>query len=187
MPTHHDVVTLAVTDEVAVITANSPPVNALGIGVRRGLEVAFRQALEHEAVKAVVLMCTGRTFFAGADINEFGKPIESPELSDLVSRIDNFPKPTVAAIHGTALGGGLDIALGCLVRIAVPSAKLGLPEVNLGLLPGAGGTQRLPRIIGVAPALEMILSGQPIGAAKALELGLVDRLAAENKLREDAI
>jgi 3-hydroxyacyl-CoA dehydrogenase len=168
MSMHHDVVTLAVTDEVAVITADSPPVNALGIGVRRGLEVAFRQALEHEAVKAVILMCTGRTFFAGADINEFGKPIESPELSAIVSRIDNFPKPTVAAIHGTALGGGLEIALGCLVRIAVPSAKLGLPEVNLGLLPGAGGTQRLPRIIGVAPALEMILSGQ-------------------NKLREDAI
>lgn len=181
------VAALEVVNAVAVVTIDSPPVNALGFAVRQGMDAAFREAIADDGVKAIVLICAGRTFFAGADISEFGKPVQKPDLLDVLSTIENSPKPVVAAIHGTALGGGYETALVCHYRIAVPSARVGLPEVNLGLLPGAGGTQRLPRIVGVEKALDIITGGKPITAPKALELGMIDALAQEGQLREDAI
>lgn len=177
----------AVEDGIGIITIDSPPVNALGIAVRRALAEGFSRFGADEAVKAIVLICAGRTFFAGADISEFGKPMEEPDLHSTLDVIENGSKPVVAAIHGTALGGGYEVALTCHYRIAVPSAKVGLPEVKLGILPGAGGTQRLPRIVGAAAALDIILGGDPVPARKALELGMIDELAEEGKLREDAI
>jgi 3-hydroxyacyl-CoA dehydrogenase len=159
-----------------VITIDSPPVNALSVAVRQGMLDALRQGIADAQVDALVLHCAGRTFIAGADITEFDHPPESPWLDEVIAAFEASPKPIVAAIHGTALGGGLETALGCHYRVAIPSAKCGLPEVSLGLVPGAGGTQRLPRLIGPAAALEMIASGLPIGAARALELGLVDRV-----------
>jgi 3-hydroxyacyl-CoA dehydrogenase len=139
-------------------------------------------------VKAVVIACEGQTFFAGADISEFGTPkaFEAPMLPNVVDRIEACTKPVVAAIHGTALGGGLEVALGCHYRVGVPSAKLGTPEVKLGLLPGAGGTQRLPRIAGVKKALQMCATGNPIGAKEAFDVGLVDRLV-EGDLVQHAV
>ncbi|WP_309662561.1 3-hydroxyacyl-CoA dehydrogenase NAD-binding domain-containing protein [Sphingomonas sp.] len=162
--------------DVLIVTSNNPPVNALGAAVRQGLVAAIAQAEADEAVKAVVIACEGQTFFAGADITEFGKPPVMPWLPEVVDAIENCSKPVVAAIHGTALGGGLEIALGCHYRVAVGSAKLGVPEVKLGLLPGAGGTQRLPRVAGVGHALEMCATGTPISAGEAFACGLVDRL-----------
>ncbi|MET0987378.1 MAG: 3-hydroxyacyl-CoA dehydrogenase NAD-binding domain-containing protein [Steroidobacteraceae bacterium] len=182
-----EVMTLSTVDGIGVITIDSPPVNALGIKVRMGLDSGFKQLAADDRVKAIVLTCGGRTFFAGADISEFGKPFEDPDLHTVFSIIENGSKPVVAAIHGTALGGGLELALICHYRVAVPSAKLGLPEVNLGLLPGAGGTQRLPRIVGVEMALDMICTGRPVDAKKALEIGLIDGLASEGRLVEDAV
>jgi len=172
---------------VGVITIDNPPVNALGVKTRRALDEGFRKFADDDSVKAIVLICGGRTFFAGADISEFGKPQQEPGLGEVLRIIESGSKPVVAAIHGTALGGGYELALICNYRIAVPSAKVGLPEVNLGLLPGAGGTQRLPRIVGVEAALDIITGGAPIPAKKALELGMIDALAQEGKLREDAI
>ena len=180
------VVDLSVQDGVAVLSVDYPPVNALSAEVRSGLEEGVRRAGQDPAVKAVVLCCKGRTFIAGADITEFGKPMREPSLPALLQTIEASPKPTVAAIHGTALGGGLETALACNWRIAVPSARLGLPEVKLGLIPGAGGTQRLPRLVGVPAALEMITSGAPVDAKAALELGLIDELA-QGELIEAAI
>ncbi len=162
--------------DVLIVTSNNPPVNALGAAVRQGLVAAIEQAEADDAVKAVVIACEGQTFFAGADITEFGKPPVMPWLPEVVDTIENCSKPVVAAIHGTALGGGLEVALGCHYRVAVKSAKLGVPEVKLGLLPGAGGTQRLPRVAGVEKALEMCATGTPIGAGQASDCGLVDRL-----------
>jgi len=162
--------------DVLVVTSNNPPVNALGAAVRQGLVAAIDEAEADDAINAVVIRCEGQTFFAGADITEFGKPPVMPWLPDVVDRIENCSKPVVAAIHGTALGGGLEIALGCHYRVAVPAAKLGVPEVKLGLLPGAGGTQRLPRVAGVPKALEMITGGGMISAKEAYDIGLVDRL-----------
>ena len=173
--------------DVLVIVSNNPPVNALSAEVRTGVAKALDEAEGDDGVKALVLACDGRTFFAGADITEFGKPPVMPQLPEVVDRMAAFPKPIVAAIHGTALGGGCEMTLGCHYRIAVPSAKIGTPEVKLGLLPGAGGTQRLPRVAGVKLALEMTAKGDPISAAKAKEAGLVDRLAGEDTLRSDAI
>jgi len=178
---------LTVEGEVAVLTLNSPPVNALSAPVRTAINDGIKQALANDAVKAIVLICEGRTFIAGADITEFGKAPTGPSLFDAQAMIENASKPVVAAIHGTALGGGLEVALTCPYRVAVPSAKCGLPEVNLGLLPGAGGTQRLPRIVGPEKALQMVTSGQHVGAKSCLEMGLVDELAEEGKLREGAI
>jgi 3-hydroxyacyl-CoA dehydrogenase len=172
--------------DVLIVTSNNPPVNALGAAVRQGLVAAIEEAEGDEAVKAVVIRCEGQTFFAGADITEFGKPPVMPWLPTVVDAIENCSKPVVAAIHGTALGGGLEIALGCHYRVAVPSAKLGVPEVKLGLLPGAGGTQRLPRVAGVQKALEMVTSGTPIGAKEACEIGLIDRLI-EGDLQQHAV
>jgi 3-hydroxyacyl-CoA dehydrogenase len=174
---------LAVEGNVGIITIDSPPVNALSADVRDGLAAAVNKAVADPAVEAIVLTCAGRTFIAGADISEFGKPPRGASLHEVQAAMENAPKPIVAAIHGTALGGGLEVALTCHYRVAVPSAKLGLPEVKLGLLPGAGGTQRLPRIVGAAKALDMVTSGTPIGAKTALETGLVDELAPENDLR----
>ena len=136
--------------------------NALSAIVRDGLTAAFDKAIADGAVKAIVLICEGRTFIAGADISEFGKPPKGASLHALFDKMENASKPIVAAIHGTALGGGLEIALVCHYRVAVPSARVGLPEVKLGLLAGAGGTQRLPRIVGAAKALEMVTSGAPV-------------------------
>ncbi|MEQ8594919.1 MAG: 3-hydroxyacyl-CoA dehydrogenase NAD-binding domain-containing protein [Parvibaculum sp.] len=183
----NDVATLEKEGEIAVLTLNSPPVNALSGPVREGINNGIKQAIDDADVKAIVLICEGRTFIAGADITEFGKAPSGPSLFDALAMIEHGPKPVVAAIHGTALGGGLEVALTCHYRVAVPSAKCGLPEVNLGLLPGAGGTQRLPRIVGPEKALEMVTSGQHVGAKKCLEIGLVDELAEEGKLREGAV
>ncbi|EXF44520.1 enoyl-CoA hydratase [Pseudomonas sp. BAY1663] len=171
-----EVVRLEKRGEIALITVDNPPVNALGKAVRQGLLQAFRAAEADAAVRAVVLACAGNTFIAGADIKEFGKPPQAPALPDVIDAIEACGKPSVAVIHGTALGGGLEVALGCHYRIARKDAQAGLPEVKLGLLPGAGGTQRLPRLAGVAKALEMIVSGQPIGAAEAVAHRIVDEL-----------
>ncbi len=166
--------------DVLIILSNNPPVNALGAAVRQGLVAAIEQAEADDAVNAVVIACEGQTFFAGADITEFGKPPIMPWLPQVVDRIEECTKPVVAAIHGTALGGGLEVALGCHYRVALPSAKLGTPEVKLGLLPGAGGTQRLPRVAGVRKALEMCAGGNPISAKDAFDCGLVDRLIEDD-------
>jgi 3-hydroxyacyl-CoA dehydrogenase len=181
------VTTIAVEGDVGVVTLNSPPVNALSAPVREGIDLGIKAALADAAVKSVVLICDGRTFIAGADITEFGRAPVGPSLFDVQDIIENASKPVIAAIHGTALGGGLEVALTCHYRVAVPSAKCGLPEVNLGLIPGAGGTQRLPRIVGAEKALEMTTTGQHVGAKACLAMGLVDELAEEGALRETAI
>ena len=173
--------------DVAVITINSPPVNALSTEVRNGIRDGVQQAAADAAVKAIVVICAGRTFIAGADISEFGKPTKGATLPELQAALEGCPKPVIAAMHGTALGGGFEMALMCHYRVAVPSAKFGFPEIKLGLIPGAGGTQRLPRLSGVAAALEVILSGTPFGAKQALEWGVVDTLAEEGKLRDGAL
>ena len=178
---------LAITDGIAVIEVDSPPVNALSHDVRIALDEGLAAALANTAVKAVVIACAGRTFFAGADIGEFGKPLQSPRLNDIFLRIEAADKPVVAAIHGTALGGGLELAMACHYRIADAEARIGLPEVSLGLLPGAGGTQRTPRLAGVAKALELIALGKPINAQAGLAAGLIDCLSRRGRLREDAI
>ena len=152
--------------EVAVVIVDNPPVNALKHEVRAGLVEALDQARQDDAVKAVVIACGGRTFFAGADITEFGKPPQPPGLHDVIAAIEAMPKPVVAALHGTALGGGFELALACHFRVAAPGARVGLPEVKLGLLPGAGGTQRLPRLIGPEKALKLIVTGDPIPARR---------------------
>src|SRR5881392_524988 len=162
--------------DVLIVLSNNPPVNALSAAVRQGLVDAVAQAEADDSVQALVIACEGQTFFAGADITEFGKPPVMPWLPVVVDTIENCSKPVVAAIHGTALGGGLEVALACHFRVALPSAKLGTPEVKLGLIPGAGGTQRLPRVAGVRRALEMCATGSPIGAREAFDCGLVDRL-----------
>jgi 3-hydroxyacyl-CoA dehydrogenase len=178
---------LSVEGDIAVLTIDSPPVNALSARVRDGLRDGFQQAAANPAVKAIVLICGGRTFIAGADISEFGKPPAGATLKEIQSAIEDCPKPVIAAIHGTALGGGFEVALMAHYRVAVPSAKVGLPEIKLGLLPGAGGTQRLPRLIGPEAAAEAILSGAPISAKAAHASGVIDRLAEEGKLREGAL
>ena len=183
----NEVADLAIEGDIAVLTLNSPPVNALSAPVRDGLALGVRQATSNPAVKAVVLMCAGKTFIAGADISEFGKPPKGTSLFDAIDALENAPVPVIAAIHGTALGGGLEVALSCHYRVAVPSAKCGLPEVKLGLLPGAGGTQRLPRIVGAEKALDMVTSGEHVGAKQCAAMGLVDALVDEKDLRGGAI
>lgn len=181
------VVELRRDGEIAVLAVNSPPVNALSAQVREGIVEGIRRAGADANVKAVVLHCEGRTFFAGADISEFGKPPKQPMLPEVVDFIEASAKPVVAALHGTALGGGLETALACHYRVAVPSAKCGFPEVKLGLLPGAGGTQRLPRLVGPERAMEMVTSGSPISAKAAKEMGIVDELVDESDLLASAI
>ena len=177
----------SVEGDVAIVTINSPPVNALSQSVREGLKLGVEKAEADPQVKATVVICAGRTFIAGADITEFGKPHAAPFLPDVLDKIENAKKPVVAALHGTALGGGFEVALTAHYRIAVPSAKCGLPEIKLGLIPGAAGTQRLPRLVGVETALDVILSGTPFGARDAKTWGVVDALAEEGKLRDGAI
>jgi 3-hydroxyacyl-CoA dehydrogenase len=169
-----DFVKISRDGDVAIVTIDNPPVNALSFHVREPLMQALTSMRDEPSVAAIVIACAGRTFVAGADITEFGKPMQQPELRAIVATLETIAKPTVAAIHGTALGGGLELTLGCHFRVADPGAKLGLPEVKLGLLPGGGGTVRLPRLVGALKALKMIVSGTPIGAVEAHEAGLVD-------------
>ncbi len=161
---------------VALIALNNPPVNALGIAVREGIAAAIDKAEADDNVKCIVLAGRNRCFCGGADITEFGKPRKEPSLSVLINRLEASEKPVVVAIHGTAVGGGCEISLGCHYRVGDKTARFGLPEINLGLLPGAGGTQRLPRLIGIAPALDIILGGEYVDAEKALELGFLDAI-----------
>ncbi len=156
---------------------NNPPVNALSHAVRSGLMAAFDQAVADPQVQVLVVLAAGRTFIAGADIREFGKPAQAPLLPDVITRIEDSCKPVIAVLHGTALGGGLEVALGCHLRIALPGTRVGLPEVKLGLLPGAGGTQRLPRLAGVAAALTLITRGNMLNAQEALAAGILDRVS----------
>ena len=186
MATINDVTNLDINENIAILTLNSPPVNALSANVREGLDIGIKAAIANNNVEAIVLICDGRTFIAGADISEFGKEPKGPSLFEVQEELENSPKPIIAAIHGTALGGGLEVALTCHYRIAVPSAKCGLPEVSLGLLPGAGGTQRLPRLVGVEQALKMVTSGTHLSADKCLKSGLIDKLASESQLLEDS-
>ena len=174
--------------DIAVLTCNNPPVNALSFHVRQGLYDGIKEADANADIKAVVLHCEGRTFFAGADISEFGKPPTPgvPGLREVLDVMEESSKPVVSVIHGTALGGGLETAMACHYRIADASARMGQPEVHLGLIPGAGGTVRLPRIMGVEKALEMNVSGNPIGAAEALNNGLIEAIVRGN-LKEQAI
>ncbi len=181
-----DVVSYELVDNIAVITIDSPPVNAMGHAVRQGSWDAIDQYTDDDAAKAAVLICAGRTFIAGADISEFNAPPKDPWLPELVQKFEDCPKLVVAAIHGTALGGGLETAMGCHYRCAVASAKVGLPEVTLGFLPGASGTQRLPRLAGVHKALDMMISVKPISANDARENGVIDEII-EGDLREGAI
>ena len=171
--------------KIGVISVDNPPVNALAQRVREGILDAIRKAQKDKS-EAVVLCCEGRTFIAGADITEFGKPPMEPGLPEVLSALENSSKPVIAAIHGTALGGGFEVALACHYRCAIASAKVGLPEVKLGLLPGAGGTQRLPRVAGVKAALDIITSGNPVPAKKAHDMGLVNEII-EGDLLEGAI
>ncbi|MGE0502931.1 MAG: 3-hydroxyacyl-CoA dehydrogenase NAD-binding domain-containing protein [Rhizobiaceae bacterium] len=170
-------VTVTRHGDVAVVTLDNPPVNALSFHMRQPLDRALQQLRGDATVDAVVIACAGRTFVAGADITEFGKPVQRPHLPDIVETLAAYEKPTVAAIHGTALGGGLELAMGCHYRVADTGAKLGLPEVKLGLLPGGSGTQKLPRLVGPSKALRMIVSGSPVGAREALADGLVDAVS----------
>jgi 3-hydroxyacyl-CoA dehydrogenase len=171
--------------DIGIITVNNPPVNALSQHVRAGLSESFIEA-NSDATVATILICDGRTFIAGADITEFGRPMEPPNFLETLSTMENMSKPVIAAIHGTALGGGLETALCCHYRVAVPSARVGLPEVHLGLLPGAGGTQRLPRLIGAQAAVDAIANGVQINAKAAHAAGVIDELVEEGKLLEGA-
>ena len=170
------VVELTQDGDVLLVTINNPPVNALGAAVRQGLVAAMEQADASAEVKAVLIVGQGKAFIAGADIREFGKPPVAPFLPDVCNRIEACTKPVVAVIHGAALGGGLEIAMAAHYRLALPAAKLGLPEVSLGLIPGAGGTQRAPRLMGVKAAAELMLGGKPLSAKAAQAAGLVDKL-----------
>src|SRR5690606_4002800 len=183
-----DYVTVARDGAIAVITLDNPPVNALSHHLREPLFKALEAARDDASVEGIVIACAGRTFISGADITEFGTPkaLASPSLPELCSLLEALPKPAVAAIHGTALGGGLELALACHYRVADKGAKVGLPEVKLGLLPGAGGTVRLPRLVGPEKAVAMIVSGNPIGAAAALEAGVVDAVV-ESDLTAEAV
>ncbi|MES1933889.1 NAD-binding 3-hydroxyacyl-CoA dehydrogenase [Salinisphaera shabanensis T35B1] len=172
--------------DIGVITVDNPPVNALGHAVRQGIVDALDKGLADDGAKALMIIGGGRTFPAGADIREFGKPPQEPSLPDVVQVLENSDKLLIAAVHGTALGGGMEITLGCDYRVALDSAKMGLPEVNLGLLPGAGGTQRLPRLIGAKAAMQAIVEGKPMKAAKLKDMGVVDEVVSGD-LKAEAI
>ena len=180
-------VRLTVSERIAVLTIDNPPVNALGWAVRQGLMNGLKAAEADPAVHAIVVVGAGKAFIAGADIREFGQPPKDPWLPEVCNAIEACAKPVVAAIHGPALGGGLEVAMSCHARIATAGAKLGLPEVQLGLLPGAGGTQRAPRLIGAAAALDLMLSGRHVGAAEALRLGLIDHIAPSDDIAAEGI
>ena len=177
-------VTYELKENIGIITVNNPPVNALSQAVRQGLAECLEQGINDDGAEALIVTGGGRTFMAGADISEFGKPAKSPDLNSVINAYEDSSKPTIAALHGTPLGGGLEVSMGCQYRVADSKTMLGLPEVKLGLLPGAGGTQRLPRLVGPELALEMITSGNPIPAKKALEEGLVEEVHETNSLEE---
>ena len=177
---------IAVDDGIAVITIDNPPVNAISQAVRQGLIDAMAEIATNDAVEAAVIIGAGRMFMAGADVREFGKPPLPPTLPETISAIEASEKPVVVAIHGVALGGGLEIALGCHYRLVAPGAKLGLPEVSLGIIPGAGGTQRLPRLIGFEAALDLITTGRQAGAEEAAQSGLADAII-EGDLKQGAL
>src|SRR5215831_8017816 len=186
-----ELVRLSVTDSVAVITIDNPPVNALSPGVPEGISAAIQKAERDPSVLAVVIIGAGRTFIAGADIKQLeehahGRGSGAPNLHDLLKQIEDCPKPVVMAMHGTALGGGLELAMAGHYRVASPDAQVGQPEVNLGIIPGAEGSQRLPRLVGVEAALEMFVSGKAIRAPEAVRLGLFDKII-EGDLRTGAI
>lgn len=174
-----DLVRVSVTDRIAVIRVANPPVNALSQGVRQGLSDAIETVDTSADIDAAIIVGDGRTFIAGADISEFGKPPQPPALPDVINRIEASMKPIVAVLHGTALGGGLEVALGAHYRVGLKGARVGLPEVTLGILPGAGGTQRMPRLVGVDAALDMITSGRHVPIAEAEKLGIVDAVSDE--------
>ncbi len=179
-------VTLRLEGRIAIVEINNPPVNALSHAVRSGLTEKVTEASASADVDAIIVACVGRTFAAGADITEFGKPPQEPSLPEVINTIEASEKPVIAALHGTAFGGGFEIALGCHFRVALASAQVGLPEVKLGLIPGAGGTQRLPRLIGPVAALEPVVTGNPMGASKAAKLGILDEVYDDN-LIENAL
>ena len=179
-------VTCEIQDNVGIIKGNNQPVNALSFEVRKGLIDALRTLLDNKFIEGIILCGEGKTFFAGADISEFGKPMQSPNLNDVVFEFENSKKPIVAALHGTPLGGGLELAMGCNYRVALANTKLGLPEVKLGIIPGAGGTQRLPRLAGIEKALSMITSGTPISAKDAFDCGILEQVF-EDALIENSI
>lgn len=185
--TVNEVVQLERLGDFAIITVDSPPVNALSHRVRSGICMAL-DILETEPnrPRAVVLTCKGRTFFAGADITELGKPVKLPGFPEMLDQIENAPFPIIAAIHGTALGGGLELAMTCHYRVATSDARVGLPEIKIGVLPGAGGTQRLPRLVGVEKALEIMVSGDQVAAPQAMADGLLD-LVGEGTARDLAL
>lgn len=181
------VVSVEYRDEVAIVWIDNPPVNALSAAVRAGLQQAIEEIAGNDAAKAVVVMGAGRFFIAGADITEFGKPIIPPTLPEVTANLEALDKPVVAAIRGAALGGGLEVALACSNRVAAKGTKLGLPETQLGILPGSGGTQRTPRLIGLAETLSLVTSGRPLEASGAYEKGLVDAVCETDTLLDDAV
>ena len=187
LTTSTDVVTRELRGKVLLVTIDHAPVNALSADVRRGLLAAIEAADSDPSVQAVLIVGAGRNFIAGADIREFGKPPVPPSLPDVCNRIEACTKPVVAAIHGAARGGGLEVALAAHYRLAVDGAKLGLPEVQLGLLPGAGGTQRTPRLIGAQAALDLKMRGRHANAQEALALGLVDRLGSSDDILAEGL
>ena len=176
----NDIVTVEVTDDIALVIISNPPVNAINQKVRSGLMTAFQTVDQDNNVRAVVLKCAGRTFMAGADIKEFDEPIAEPGYHEVFRVIESCSKPVIAAMHGTALGAGLEAALACHYRCAVENARMGLPEVSLGIIPGAGGSQRLPRLIGAKAALEFILGGVTVSATEAYKIGILDRVIKED-------
>ncbi|TQV83997.1 3-hydroxyacyl-CoA dehydrogenase [Exilibacterium tricleocarpae] len=180
------IVSYELNGDIGIVRINNPPVNALSHQVRKGITEAI-EAAGTDTSRAIVLACEGRTFIAGADITEFGKPPQSSSLPDMLLAIEASAKPVIAALHGTALGGGFETALACHYRCAMATARVGLPEVKLGLLPGAGGTQRVPRLAGVEAALDLITGGNPLPADTATRLGLVDRVFADGDLLAQAI
>src|ERR1700688_2502201 len=169
-----NIVTLAVDGDVAVVTVDNPPVNAITASVREGLFAAIADIRARSDIAAVALVCNGSTFFSGADIGEFSGPPKEAEYRDLFRQLERLPVPVVVGMHGVVLGGGLEIALACHYRVAVPGTRFGLPEVTLGIIPGAGGTQRMPRLIGVEKTLDLIIAGRPVDVAGGVAMGFID-------------
>ncbi len=180
------IVTLAVEGDIALLIANNPPVNTIDAGVRKELGERLSELESRRDLRAAVLLCEGGTFFSGADVGEFSGPPKEEEYRALFNRLEALPFPVVAAMHGTVMGGGLEIALACHYRIAAPKTRFAFPEVTLGIIPGAGGTQRMPRLIGIEATLGMVIDASPVDAVKAVELGFVDKIA-QGELRAEAI
>jgi 3-hydroxyacyl-CoA dehydrogenase len=180
------IVTLEFSGGLAIVSVDNPPVNTINAATREQLFAALSDIRARPEVRGVVLLCLGRTFFSGADIAEFAGPPKELEFRRLFAELEGLPVPVVVGMHGTALGGGLELALACHYRVAIPGTRFALPEVTLGIIPGAGGTQRLPRLIGVEQALELILSARPVEVSRALELGFLDA-QVEGELRAGTI